>query len=105
MLIDLLWKTLPVNGKDVVLIKVFGQGHKNGKKIYLDYNLIDHYDEKNNLTSMMRTTAYPVSINAQFIENGLISEYGVFGNEETIPTKPFFEELKKRDIIIKKKVR
>lgn len=105
LLIDLLWKTLPINGKDVVLIKLFGKGVKNGKTIDLEYRIIDYYDDENNLTSMMRTTAYPVSINAQFIEKGLISEYGVFGNEEIIPTKPFFQELKKRDIILKKKVR
>ena len=66
--------------------------------------MIDYYDEENNLTSMMRTTGYPVSINAQLIERGLIKEYGVFGNEEIIPTSVFFDELKKRNIIINKKI-
>ena len=103
--INLLWKVLPINGKDVVLIKIFGSGLKNGNKTDLEYKIIDYYDKENNLTSMMRTTGYPVSINAQLIERGLIKEYGVFGNEEIIPTSVFFEELKKRDIIVNKKMR
>ncbi len=103
--IELLWKTLPVNGKDVVLIKVFGSGLKDGEKIDLTYSVIDYFDEKNNMTSMMRTTGFPVSIIAQLIERGLIKNYGVYGNEEIIPTGIFFDELKKRNIIIKKEIR
>jgi len=105
LFVDMLVEKLPVKGKDVVLVKLFGRGFKNGIKIDLEYSIIDYYDEKNSLTSMMRTTGYPVSINAQLIEKGLISDYGVFGNEEIIPTEMFFEELKKRKIILDKKIR
>jgi len=102
--IDLLLKTIPTTGKDVALIKVLCKGTKDGKNINLEYSVIDYYDDKNNLTAMMRTTGFPVSINAQLIESGLIKDYGVFGNEEIIPTSEFFEELKKRNIVIKKKI-
>jgi len=91
-----------VNNRDVVLVKLLGKGTKDGKNVDLEYTVIDYYDEDNDLTSMMRTTAFPVSINAQLIEQGLIGEYGVFGNEEIIPTSQFFEELKKRNIIFTK---
>ncbi len=78
---------------------------KNGKKINIEYSMIDYYDEKNDITSMMRTTAYPVSITAQMIEKGIIKERGVFCSEEIVSCKAFFNELKKRNIIIKKYVK
>lgn len=102
--IDLLLKTIPTTGKDVVLVKVFGSGTKDGKKVDLEYSLIDYYDDVNNLTAMMRTTGFPISILAQLIERGLIKERGVFGNEEIVPPTAFFEELKKRNINIKRKI-
>ncbi len=102
--INLLLKAIPTTGKDVVLVKVFGKGVKDGDDINLEYSLIDYYDDENNLTAMMRTTGFPISINAQLIERGLIQERGVFGNEEVVPPSVFFEELKKRNIVIKKKI-
>jgi len=102
--IKLLWDNFPVNGKDVVLVKVSGRGVKNMERIDLVYSIIDYFDEENNMTSMMRTTGYPVSIIAQMIEKDLIKEHGVFCCEENIPCKPFFEELEKRNICINKKI-
>ena len=100
---DLLIKNLPINGKDVVLLKVLSRGIKDGKKLDLEYTMIDYYDEAQNITAMMRTTAYPISITAQMIEQGIIKERGVFCSEEIVPCKSFFDELKKRNINIHKK--
>jgi lysine 6-dehydrogenase len=104
MLASLLLQRLPINEKDVVLIKVLSRGLKNGKNLSLGYTIIDYYDEKNGITAMMRTTAYPISITAQMIERNVIKKRGVFCSEEIVPPKPFFEELKKRNIIINKKI-
>jgi len=103
-LASLLIKNLPTSGKDVVLLKVLSKGRKNRKTVHINYTMIDYYDKKNDITAMMRTTGYPASIIAQMILQGLINERGVFCCEEIIPCKPFFEELKKRDIIIRKKI-
>ncbi|KYK21940.1 hypothetical protein AYK25_03015 [Thermoplasmatales archaeon SM1-50] len=97
---SLLVTHVPTSGEDVVLLKVSSQGMKKGKRRSREYILIDHYDKKNNMTAMMRTTGYPASITVQMIENGTIKEHGVFCPEEIIPPKPFFEWLKKRDIIL-----
>ena len=105
MLIKLLLKYLPANEKDVVLLKVLTHGIKNGNKVNLEYTMIDYFDEKNNITSMMRTTSYPTSIIAQMIGQGIITEPGVFGCEEIVPCSPFFNELKKRDIKIQKEIK
>ena len=98
-------KSLPANGRDVVLLKVLGHGIKNKKKCYFDYTIIDYYDEENDITSMMRTTGYPISIIAQMIEKDTIDEHGVFCSEEIIPCAAFFEELEKRDIKIDKEIK
>ena len=100
-----LLKTLPKNEKDVVLLKVLSNGVKDGKNVFMDYTMIDYYDEKNNITAMMRTTSYPTSIIAQFIENGNIKDHGVFGCEEIVPCQPFFKEIEKRGIKIRKEIR
>lgn len=96
----LLLKSLPHNEKDVVLLKVLSEGENK----YLEYTMVDYYDEKNHITSMMRTTGYPVSIIAQMIERGIIKDSGVFCGEEVVPCKPFFEELRNRNIDIKKEI-
>ena len=105
ILIDLLLKYVPTTGKDVTLIKVLSKGIKENEKFNLEYTTIDYYDENNNITSMMRTTGYPVSIIAQMIEECSISRNGVFGVEEVVPTNLFFDELKKRNIVIDRKIR
>jgi len=105
LLVALLLENVPTTGKDVVLLKVLSEGMKNDKKCSLEYTMIDYYDDKNDISAMMRTTGYPVSITAQMIENGSISRRGVFCPEEIVPFKPFFEELKERDIQIKKEMK
>ena len=104
LFVALLTRYLPTSGKDVVLLRALGKGKKDGKKIHLDYMMIDYFDNKNNITAMMRTTGYPTSIIAQMIECNIIKERGVFCCEEIVPCKPFFDELKKRNIQIKKKI-
>jgi len=104
LFVTLLLKILPINGKDVVLLKVFSKGKKDGKTLDIEYTMIDSYDEENNITSMMRTTGYPISITAQMIERDVIKERGVFCSEEIVPCAPFFEELEKRNIHIAKTI-
>jgi len=101
---SLLLKNLPNNEEDVVLLKVSSEGTIKGEKKRLEYTMIDHYDHKSNITAMMRTTAYPTSIIAQLIENKQISNHGVYCPHEIVPCKPFFKEIKKRNIIINKKL-
>lgn len=103
LLTTLLMKNLPRNEEDIVLLKVLSEGIKEGKKCSVEYTMMNYYDEENNISAMMRTTGYPVSIIAQMIEKGLIKKKGVFCPEETVPCMPFFDELNKRDIIINKK--
>lgn len=54
---------------------------------------------------MMRTTGYPVSITAQFIASGLITDHGVFCPEEIVPFAPMRKELKARGILLQRTLR
>jgi len=101
LLATILMNNLPCNEKDVVLLKVLSEGMKDREKICFEYTMIDYYDEGKDITAMMRTTGYPVSIIAQMIKRGIIKERGVFCPEEIVPCTPFFDELNKRDIIIR----
>ena len=105
LLITFLRKNLPSNKEDVVLLKVLSKGIKEGKKVNMEYIMIDYYDKKNKITSMMRTTSYPTSIIAQMIESSKITRQGVFGCEEIVPCSPFFKELEKRDIMIQREIK
>jgi lysine 6-dehydrogenase len=100
LLVAQLMKYVPSSGEDVVLLKVFSKGLRKGVVVQREYTLIDYCDTEMNISAMMRTTGYPVSITAQMIENGTISERGVFCPEEIIPCTAFFKELKERKIVL-----
>lgn len=104
ILIKLLKEKIPDKGKDVVLLKVLSKGKKNNKKLNLEYEMIDYFDKNNNITSMMRTTGYPVSVIAQMINKKEITKSGVNTCENIVPPELFFKRLKKRNIKIKKKI-
>lgn len=103
LLITLLEKTLPSDGRDVTLLKVIGEGRHHHKTVRREYMMIDYYDDRHAMTSMMRTTGFPVSIIAQLIEHGTIALSGVFCPEEIVPCQPFFKELEARGIHIEQK--
>ena len=87
-----------------MLLKTMSEGAKKGKKVKIDYQLIDYFDQENNITSMMRTTAFPVAIIAEMIRSGEIKKRGVHTCENIVPPESFFKELRKRNINIKKKI-
>ncbi len=97
---ELLKRKLPSSGPDVVLIRVMIEGKKNDRDHRLTYNLIDYYDETDNITAMMRTTSYPTSIIAQLIVSGAISARGVLTPEQCVPLGPMISELASRNIRI-----
>lgn len=98
--IELLKKKLSPSGKDVVLLKVTVQGVKNNHSQVLTFDLIDFFDENDNITAMMRMTAFPTSIIAQMIIEGMITKRGVVPPEYCVPLHPLLEELKARKVAI-----
>jgi len=66
----------------------------------LTFELIDFYDEIDNITAMMRTTSFPTSIIAHMIVEGNITARGVVAPELFVPLGPFVRELADRNIRI-----
>ena len=94
----LLEETLSLEGEDVALIRVSAKGKKEGMPITYVYQAIEYGDKKNNLTAMMRTTAYPAIIALEMLVEGRIKDRGVLRQEISIPPDLFLDELEKRNI-------
>ena len=97
-------KLLPKNAPDLVIVRIIVEGLIRDKPSKHQWELIDYMDEVNQITSMGRTTAYPISIIAQMILEKNITKYGVLFGEVDVPFDIFLSEMKKRnmdfDIII-----
>jgi lysine 6-dehydrogenase len=86
--------------RDVVLLKAWALGKKEGKPSRLDYSLVDEYDEVTGLTAMARTTGFSTAIIAEMIIDGRIRDKGVLYQELYVPHEEYFSELRKRGVDI-----
>lgn len=98
---ELLQKNLPADEPDFVLIRLEFVGKISGKTRCLRFDIVDKFDEKTNLSAMMRTTAFPASIIAQMMAKGDVNMRGVTPQEKAIDAGKFVRELKRRNIEIK----
>lgn len=97
---ELLQKHLPADEPDFVLIRLEFVGTKNGRRKKLRYDIVDKFDEKTNLSAMMRTTAFPASIVAQMAASGETKMRGATPQEMAIDPEKFIAELARRGINI-----
>ena len=65
------------NEKDLTLLRVDVIGKKRGKVVQIRYDMIDHYDSRNNVTSMARTTSYPCAAAALLLGTSGITATGL----------------------------
>jgi len=100
----LLTNYLPSNQPDVVLIRVELKGKIKGKKKQIVYDCIDYYDHQSKLTSMQRTTGFPVAIIAQMLAENKIEKKGVVPQELAVPAEQFLQELHQRNIRFRRRV-
>ncbi len=100
LFIELLKRRLPQTGKDVVLMRVSLSGMRQHQPQHLEFTMIDFYDETRNISAMMRGTAYPTSVIAQFLGSGIIKQTGALTPEQCVPLEPLVAELKQRGMTI-----
>jgi len=97
-------RLLPHEGEtDVCVMYNTLIGKKDGKRIKIEYFMWDEADTKNNISSMMRVTGFPMAITAKLMLKGEIKEKGIVAPEDGIKGElynKFIEELKKRNINI-----
>ena len=86
--------------RDRVLVLVALAGTLKGEAVELTYKIVDEYDAATDQTAMMRTTAFPVSIVAQMMGDGTITQRGVHSLETAVPTDKFMQALPLRNIAV-----
>lgn len=78
-------------------------GKKGAKNVKIEYFMWDTADKKNNISSMMRVTGFPVALAVRLLLKGKIREKGIVPPEDCIYGDNytwFMKELKKRKINI-----
>jgi len=88
-------------GRDLVALRVVVSGKKNGAAASKSFELVDKYDEKHEISAMMRTTGYSLSITGLMQARGQVTPPGVHTPDECIPPAAYITELRKRGIDIK----
>jgi lysine 6-dehydrogenase len=97
---ELLQKNLPADEPDYVLVRLEFVGTSGGETKRLCYDIVDKFDEKTNLSAMMRTTAFPASIIAQMTAKGDVKMRGATPQEKAVDPEKFVAELARRNIVI-----
>jgi lysine 6-dehydrogenase len=92
---------VPLGTHDLTVVRVQFEGAENGQPRMHQIDIIDEFDKANNLTSMMRTTAFPAAIILQMACDGRIAQHGVIPQEIAVNPELFVAELKARGIPIK----
>lgn len=88
-------------GHDLVALRVVVSGKKNGVAAAKTFELVDKYDEAHDISAMMRTTGYSLSITGLMQARGQVTPPGVHTPDECIPAATYIAELRRRGIEIK----
>lgn len=95
-----LYRSLPRQGDDVVLLRVTASGTKDGREARVKYEMIDHCDKATGLSAMMRGTAFPASIVALMMARGETVP-GAVPQELSIDSGKFMAEIQARGMPLK----
>jgi len=90
---------------DILAMLVQVEGTKGAERMTYSYYILDHYDKKNKVTAMARTTAYTASCVAQLLAKKVIKGKGIIppeklGEDENV-FKKLVNMLKKRGVLVK----
>jgi lysine 6-dehydrogenase len=98
---DRIANTVPLGTQDRTVVRVEFSGTENGRSRQHRLDVVDEYDQPNDLTSMMRMTAFPASIILQMCCDGRIARRGVVPQEIAVDPDLFVAELQRRAITIR----
>lgn len=91
-------KNLSFNEPDLVLMRVTGDGEKDGRRRSFTYEMVDRFDPATGLTAMMRTTSFPAATVAWMIAAGKTTARGCQPQERVIDPQMFVSELRRRTL-------
>ena len=103
---DLLIKVLDTklrkpSGEDLVVMRVVIDGAIDGASRTVTYEMVDYYDQDQEITAMMRTTGYSLGATAYMQAAGLIPK-GVHTPSECVPAEMYIQQLANRGIVIER---
>jgi lysine 6-dehydrogenase len=94
-------KLFKPKGRDLVALRVVVGGKKGTVATTKTFELVDRYDEAHDISAMMRTTGYSLSITGLMQARGQVTPPGVHTPDECIPAATYIAELRKRGVDIK----
>ena len=94
-------KLFKPKGRDLVALRVVVSGKKGGAAATKTFELVDRYDEAHDISAMMRTTGYSLSITGLRQARGQVKPAGVHTPDECIPAAEYIAALGKRGVQIK----
>jgi len=87
--------------QDAVLLRVLIQGKQEGRERTLVYEMIDLYNEEENLTAMMRCTSIPTALVAYLIATGRVPGGGARPPELVVPREEYCRLLAERGLHVR----
>ncbi len=102
-----MWEMQPTD-EDITVMKIIGEGKKQGKPTKITYVLNDKYDIESKIHSMARTTGYAATAAARMVLEGHYNKPGIHPPEyigkEDKSTQFMLKELRKRNVIFNKAI-
>src|SRR3954452_8449355 len=93
---------------DLTVMRV--EAHKSGKRSLLgkqqepdpvmSFTIVDRYDPTTQMTSMMRTTAWPAAVVVEMLADGTIAKRGAVLQERDVPADAFLDAMARRGVHI-----
>lgn len=88
--------------RDVEAMRVVVTGRRDGRRLVVAMEAWTDYTVRPSFSAVARDTGFPASIGALMLARGEIRGTGVRAPENIVPPRPFFRELEKRDIRIRR---
>jgi lysine 6-dehydrogenase len=86
-------------GRDLVALRVEGEGEKEGRRLLVRYDLLDRYDESTGITAMERTTGFGLAISSQLQVAGVVPP-GARTPDQAIRAEDYLRELSRRGLLV-----
>jgi lysine 6-dehydrogenase len=94
---------------DLTVMRV--EAHKAGKRsllgkpkepgVVMSFTIVDKFDPKTGMTSMMRTTAWPAAVVVEMLADGVIEKRGAVLQERDVPADAFLQAMANRGVEIR----
>ncbi|MBQ0140837.1 MAG: saccharopine dehydrogenase NADP-binding domain-containing protein [Kurthia sp.] len=86
--------------EDVVLLRVEVHGEANEERASFQYEMVTYRDKNSSVTAMALATATTISVVAQLVGDGTITERGVIPPEKAVPGEAYMNEMNHHGVTI-----